>query len=344
MVNLAKHIRIFNADPDDEFVNKRAAAISAIEALIRKKTTGLEMLKFASDIIEACHNPENANSAITELAETPIKKQSVSFVAEGQEIQMLTCALLASIQFLEKKKPHNGVVSPDEVLAMGLWSGLSFQIAHDSKEKFEALRSELLDLAKQHVEKISRQSRERKEVKRVEGLQLPEDNSISTYHSLLDAAYGKLFDSMSFNATLDREEINVLWWVFCDWSQICKTRISTLNKTQAALISSAEISLLLHRIPDEAFCHLACRLSDPEVLLDGQEVKSEILTLVGGIKELLQNNPIIANHRLIFPVLNILISEDSLDSSEVKLKRTLFEWASRIMLELSLMNLIKGSK
>ena len=50
---------------------------------------------------------------------------------------------------------------------------------------------------------------------------------------------------MSHNARLDREEIDLLWWVITDWSQLVDQRVSRASPAVSCLVSGLEASGVL---------------------------------------------------------------------------------------------------
>src|SRR5690242_11820687 len=105
MVDFAKYIRIFHADPDDDFVTKRTAAIKEVEGVFKKKNGTDDLMKLANDLAIAIQHPDQLDPIVIDTVEKAIKKQSVAFVKEGQEMQILCCGLAALHQYIENNKP-----------------------------------------------------------------------------------------------------------------------------------------------------------------------------------------------------------------------------------------------
>lgn len=335
MADVAKYIKIFITTPDDAYVAKRITAVNAIETAIRKITVN-KILDFANGIISSLENPSASNEAINSIATSPLKKSSTSFVADEEQLQLLTCTLLAVLQYLEKAKDFNHSVSQEFVLALALWSGLSFQKPIEGMERLETLRSEILGLAVKMVHDVSINSRTRMQLKpRVEPA-APTENTFVSFIKNTEKSYGEMIDALRFNSNLDAEELDILWWIMSDWSGTFQKQVSVLNPVQKVILSCIEIGKMLRRFPAQAHSFLACKgvnqkeeYTGPELLEQLGELKSII------IQEFNTNDPII-KHKEIFPVFNFLISEHQ--NTEMETKRTLNEWSSRIMLELSLLN------
>lgn len=337
MADVAKYIKIFNTSPDDTYVSKRVTAINAIETAIKKKTLTNDIIGFANQLIIALETPSNSSVVINDVAVAALKKSSTSFVADEEQLQMLTCTLLATLQFLEKAKGYKHIASPEFILAIALWSGLSFQKPIAKKERLEALRSELLTTAAKMVEDVSLTSRDRKKTVLRTPLTVPSPDTFGAFIPMVESTYGNLIDAMRTNAHLDREEIDILWWVIGGWSNTCRVQISNLNPVQTAMVAAFEIGGLLKRFPANAHTHLACRGVQHTDEFSG----AEILQHMGDISSLIANdlNPkdVIKDHSKIFIVCNLII--DGTNASDLKHKRPISEWAARLLLELSLLNI-----
>lgn len=338
MADVAKYIRIFNSNPDDDYVSKRVSAINAIETSIKKKTSVTDILSFADNLLQALDVPLASSQAINNVAVAALKKSSTSFVSDEEQLQLLSCTLLATLQFLEKAKGYNNVPSPVFILAIALWSGLSFQKPILDKEKLEALRSEILLVASDIVENISIISRDRKETSLLKPLVVPATTTIATFATTVEETYGTMLNAMRVNAYLDREEIDILWWVLGGWSETCKIQISSLNTVQKALVSSYEIGGLLKRFPAKAHTHLSCRGTQHSDQYSAVEIVDEM----GDISPLIVNNmtskDTIKNCSKIFVISNLLQGGQD-DNSLAEQKRPISEWAARMLLELSLLNI-----
>lgn len=337
MADIAKHIRIFNTNPTDDFVTKRITAINAIEAIIKKKVSGKEIFEFSNGLLSALQNPEEPNEIVNSVSVPALKKSSTSFVADDESLQLLTCTLLAALQHIEKGKGFAQRPTAEFILAVTLWNGLSFQRPIADKEKLEVLRMELQDIATKIATDISNTSRQRKETK----LRLPlapTENTWASYVAASEASYGKLIDAFRVNSILDREELDILWWSLGGWSEVCKVPISTLNPVQSAMVSAVEIGQLLRRFPSKSHTHLACRGTTHREEFTGAELIAQLDNALAKIVEILPAKDS-GLYKNIFPVSNLLINSEVVAGEESKY--TLHEWSARLLIELSLVNLNK---
>ncbi len=340
MTDIAKHIRIFNPSPDDEYVKKRTIAISAIEAVIKKKTGSNEMFALANNIIQSINNPELLSSDIKIASVRALQKASTSFVEDGEQLQISTCVFLAAQRFLEKSKPNNGELSMELIFSLALANGLSFSGAIADKEKLELLRSELQQTAQQKVGTLADIARQRKRVNS-EALTVTKENTFVAFAGLLDSSYGLKLTNLNYNAILDREELNILWWALSEWSSIADKQFKELNETQATVLSALEISSLLQKFPGKAHVQLSCKYSTAKAELTGDEVFEQIEGLSAKIQSSLNNAQMVQDYPSIFPVLTLL--SGGKDNPGLAVKRSLLEWAGRIIWERAMLNINKIS-
>ncbi|WP_017258883.1 GTPase-associated system all-helical protein GASH [Pedobacter arcticus] len=335
MVDIAKHIRIFITNPTDEYVSKRITAINAIEAVIKKKTNISDIYEFINGLLDALETPDKPNDFVNAVSVPALKKSSAAFVPEEESLQLLTCTLLATAQYLEKTKSFGQKPTPDFIMAVAFWNALSFAQPLKGKEKLETLRKELIAVATKIATDISLTSRERKETKLRSQIVLTE-NTFASVVSGTEASYGKLVDAFRFNAYLDREEIDVLWWVLGGWSDILDQQLSTLNPVQSSVISSLEIGNLLKRFPSKAHTYIACRNCELNTELNGTEIREQLEAQIDKIISALTKNEITTFPK-IFPISSLIISKDKVPG--LATKRTLHEWAARLLVEFSLTNI-----
>ena len=134
MVDFAKYIRIFHADPDDDFVTKRTAAIKEVEGVFKKKNGTDDLMKLANDLAIAIQHPDQLDPIVIDTVEKAIKKQSVAFVKEGQEMQMRVEADIKQIgKLLYQAGGHERMLQVGRTVAArskhgryleGAWNGI----------------------------------------------------------------------------------------------------------------------------------------------------------------------------------------------------------------------------
>lgn len=222
MTDIATHIRIFDQDPTDDLVVKRTASLAEIRKVFTKKATVPELFKTANNL--AClvgGGNGNIDPFVAEI-ESAIRKKSQAFVLVGNELQLTVCAQLAVVQLLENASTTTGEVQIADIIAIGLWSALAFQ-APRSEAKLEALRAELLQNCQRVVLTKANGTRKRLQVPDVTFEKI-ETTDAAAIGEAVTGGLKNTIESLRINAAIDREEIDLLWWVIVDWCKLLGRR------------------------------------------------------------------------------------------------------------------------
>jgi len=338
MTDLALHVRIFEANPTDDFFEKRRAAVGAVMGKFKGLGTSDKILALADGLAAAIAGGGKLRDDLASQVESALKDASPTFVLEGHELEARVCALLGAVTYLESAAPDSGAASRSNVLALGLWSALSFQKPL-TEAKLERLRAELLDLARNLAVKAAENSRQRAPVP--DGAFAPaEAESWAGIEKTWKTGPLKTLDVLRRNAALDREEIDVLWWVLADWSAVYNEKLSSMDLRLSPLVASWELTQLLKRMPAEAHKHLILRL-----VQDGDKRNlGEFVTGLGdkrvALAQQIAENGIVADCPHVFPLLNALNNPAS-KVPGYKQPRGLADWATRALLESGLLRVTK---
>lgn len=331
-INIATHVRIFDPDPQDDLVVKRTAAIDALGGRFNKKSTVPAILQWANDLAIAVESKgSHLSDLLSKEIEAAIRKPSDAFVAEGQGLQMTVCGLLGALQSLDGAQPSSGTLTVADVLAVGLWSALSFQTPR-TEPKIEALRSELLGKAQELVLASATSSRKRQRIPEPEIAEPKEFNAAGVGQSV-KSAFKATIDALASNAAIDREEIDLLWWVLGDRSELLARRLSSGQGPAAlAVAAGLEAGRMLRRMPGEAHRHLVLR----NLAGQGSSSLAELLKAVGDDRAALStkyaDDPTIVACPAIFPLITMLRT-GSASHARSKSKHSLADWATRALLE-----------
>jgi len=337
MTTIATHIRIFDAEPTDDLVTKRTVAIGQISEALKKQTSVDELLQTANDLARAVEHKGVFSETLGKEIEEAIAKSAVSFVAEKNGTQMVTCGMLGALQAIDANPGNSSNLLISDVLALGLWSALGFQ-KPSTNAKLEALRTELLNKAHGVVLKRASLSRKRMDVPDMK-FAAPADGSepVSVDTSFADATRATV-EALRANAAVDREELDLLWWVLSDRSELLKRHLSTeKNSTTRAIASGIEAGHLLRRMPSEAHLHLVLRNVGAD---DATSSLTDVIKAVADDRQALVapygGQQIVLACPAVFPLLNGLRNGTSSDG-HAKQKRSLEDWAARALLESSIL-------
>jgi len=336
MTHVAAHIRIFDPDPSDDLVAKRTAAIAEIgKQLIDSKPVD-EILRLANDLAYAAEPDGSFSAGMSQMIEAAIRKSSEAFIAEGRPMEMLVCGMLSALKSLGGAGSISGQTTVNDVFALGLWSALSFQKKR-TDAKLEQLRTELMDSAYAHCMKSASRSRERLVVPDTE-FKGPEPFDATGMEKALKP-FGNAISDLRANAAVDREEVDLLWWVLSDWSSILDRRLSTDKvAASAAVASGLEAGFMLRRIPAPAHRHLVLR----NVPSGKSMTLLELLTAVGQDRSALaaafKADVRISQCPAVFPLARALRTGAAKDAN-AKVNRSIEDWSARALLEASICRL-----
>ena len=342
MTDIAAHIRVFEPNPDDDFVSKREAAVKELATKYAKGQKGIPVyIRSANDLAHALETKGQLNPTFITEIEGTLKKHSVSFVTDGHELEMKVCAALAAIQALENAKPSTGIVSAPDLFAVALWSALSFQKPL-AEPRLEAIRAELQSKAHALVVSSAASARRRTTVAEFDSPP-PKELTQASIKEAADSASKSIVDALRTNAALDREELDFLWWVLGDWSAPLSRRYSTAENKEAAAISAGfEAGGIVRRLPAEAHKQLVLRM----ITGDGQCNLPDLLKAAGddvaALAAFLPDNPAVTPATHVFPLLTAIKTGKSANDAKSKVKRNLSDWGIRALLEASILRVAEN--
>jgi hypothetical protein len=335
-MSIAQHIRIFEKTPDDDFVQKRTKAIDALATKFSSSNDVGLLLQLAADLTNGVAKggvmPE---ARLTEI-EAVIQAESTSFVKEGQELQLVTCALLAALQNLNSAKPSEGVWTKQDVIAVGLWSGLGFQTPR-SDERLEALRTEVLHAARNLVLATAARSRVRREVPAI-AVKLQEVYDQTKTGNTIQNSSRATIDALRANAALDREEIDLLWWLLSGWSKYADKPLSLLTPIAAVVLAGLEAGTYVRRLPGEAHKQFLFRLITEDDSYTLQQVIDGVTEQKDRLVSSFGNHQLYLGRESLYPLLHACTSGRSGGKSSAARTLKLSEWAARALLESAILH------
>lgn len=333
MVDIALHVRIFEVDPTDDIVDKRKKAVDELTKKFASRKQVAKVLQLASNLSGWVQDSTSMPEPLAAEVEECLKGASSSFVREGKGVEMVTCALLAAAQLIEKSRPEGAGASKSACFAAALWSALSFQ-PPKSELKFEKLRQEIIGLARGFAIEFGRVSRLRADVGDLD-IDVPEGEG-ANYGALvenIEEGVSGIIGALVENAELDREEIDVLWWALGGWSEAINCRFSSLSSDVAAVVGGIELADKLNGLPCDAHKHLVLRnVNSAEEMLTLAEVVGRVREYTDELSPTLANLSIPAGNERLFPLL-AAISSGAIQLPGGELKRKIDEWGGRALFE-----------
>lgn len=336
-MDIARYVRIFEKNPDDELVHKRTNAISSLVKTYKAITTVADLLQLASDLTKAVAKRGTLPDSRIDEIEAAIREESSSFVRDKEDLQMLVCSMMAVLQLLKEAKPSSDVWSRSDVIAIGLWSGLSFQTPR-SEERFDALRQDLLGEARRLVLASAEKARRRQPVNSLTSENGESTNADDEESGGFETNAEEAIGALRANAALDREELDVLWWTFAGWSRIAEKPFAGLDEVAAGVLYGIEMSGLLRRMPGEQHKQLVMH----QIRVNPSRTMEEVVEILAGERPKIvlkyENNNLLTGREPIFPLLSALTAGKPRSKSSLTKSLSAADWSLRALLESSILH------
>lgn len=327
-MDIAKYIRIFNPQPDDDFVSKRESAIKDLRTQFLRNQSISKLMEIGSGVCEVFRESPAIPDTLAIQVEAAIKKSSSSFVRDDCDLEMGVCAAMAVVQSFNsspRKKLRDGL-SASDVLAVAIWSAASFLPACNMR-KLEEFRLFAVEAARDRILKVGFKTRDRYTVPDLGSFN---DEEI-TYENFKQAT-APTVDALRINAALDREEIDLLWWVLNGRSEILGQRLPSLSPAACAVTTGVEIGALMRTLPTQSHRNLVLQGLDE----DDKISLPSLLDALGEDRLMIaasfEDELLIDDAPLVFPLLSAIRSGEDTGLG-ADLPRSLSEWGARALLE-----------
>lgn len=328
-MNTAELVRIFEPNPDDDYVTKRDVAMKEVADKILAAVNVDALFAFADSMVDGIAKGK-IKGALESAAVSALSTASSAFVAEGQDTQVLVCAIGACMKILAEHKPHESGRGRGDVFSAALHSGLSF-LQSTGQARLDQALAEVLDASASAFRTIAEISRNRKAVPDLKISVDPNDVAAAVAKKLISAANGAI-SILRANSALDREELDLLWFCLSDHSAALNARMSSLKAPLGLVASTLETIKLLRRIPSAAHVHMAMRniaVGEPrtlkELVLETEGHRQQFLDYLGDDR--------LSQFPSLFPaVASILGYSNAYDTKSLLPE----DWGRRLLLELGL--------
>lgn len=254
---MAKHSQIIWAQPTDADVAARNKAVAALQMQFAKQSTR-DSIKTAGAIAD-CFAGVPLPAFLALDVQNAISDQSPAFLLANNELQGAVCLAVAALTSVRE----HGVVrtgwSNVDALAAALWSALTFQ-GQVENAKLEELRQELVSACRDRVAVVAKEARVRHDVPDVGTLTIPESDAAGTRaNNAYRRATAPVIAALKNNQDLDREELDFLWWVLSDYSEILGCPLHSRDVMPRAVAVGIEGAKLLRRLPGDGYRHAVLR-------------------------------------------------------------------------------------
>jgi len=328
---MAKHSQIIWAQPTDIDVAARNKAVATLHTLLSQLSTRGAISAAGAIVDTFCGKP--LPETLAGKVQTAISDESPAFVLEGNELQGTVCLAVAALAVVRQDAVGNAVWSSADALAAALWSGLTFQ-NQVQNTKVEELRQELLGACRDRVAAVAKEARARHDVPDVGTLTIPESDAAGTRaNNAYRRATAPVIAALKNNQELDREEIDFLWWVISDYSDVLGCPLEAKDPATRAVAAGLEGSKMLRRLPGDGFRHAVLRcigetdsLSLPALLAAVGEDRARLAEAA---------DPLLPSTLpTVFPLLSALFSDAHAADQSAALDAR--GWGARALLEASI--------
>ena len=326
-MDIAKYIRIYEPNPNDEFVAKRQAAIKNLRSRFLRKKDVASLMKLGSAASGVFRDPPTIPNSLINIVEDAIKRQSISFVGgDDRTLEMCVCTTAAVVLIIESAVNSSDGWCKADVLAVALWSGTSF-LPPCKEPKLEEFRLQVIEIARIRILKSGLESRDRDNVSAFGKF---EDEEFTS--EAFRVATTRTVDALRHNAALDREEIDLLWWVLANTSNTFKQLLTSLSPEVRAVTTGVELGALMRRLPSQSHHNLSMRDID-----EGEPIQlAKLLEALGEerfeIAATFKDELLIDDVPFVFPLL-WAVRTGECTTAGANQQRSLREWCARALLE-----------
>ncbi len=334
MENIAVHMRVSGVSVGDDDVNSRLAAANSLATTWGKETTVSKLISKAAKIAEALSGDGTPSPELGAEVQKAIQKKSSSYLYEERPLEVGVCAGMAMVSIISAAPGISGYQTAD-VYAAALWSAIAYQPVLDAYRR-ENLRREVLEAAFKRSELSAEKARERSVVPDPADVEITVTEDEITHN--ITEAMAKTVEALRRNATLDREELDFLWWAQLGRSRLLNKQLSAIAEPTRIVAAGIEGAKLLRRLPCDVHREIVLRTleNDPEFNLE------ELLAAIGDDREVLGcafTKGVVADNPSVFPLLHALAT-GLVDGPGAAVKRRVSEWGERALLEAGFAKLI----
>lgn len=254
---MAKYAQIIWAEPTNQDVQDRNKAVETLRAKFSVISTR-EAIELAATVA-SCFVGAALPDILAVQVERAISNESAAFVLKGRELQAQVCLAVAVIAIVKVPVAEGPSWTTANAIAASLWSALSLQ-KQCEHATLEDLRQDLIDVCRARVAEVAKVARKRMSVPDVGTLTIPEDNPGNTKaNTAYRKATAPVIAALKTNQGLDHEEINFLWWVIADYSEILGCALADQKPFIRAIASGLEGATMLYRLPSDGLRHAVLR-------------------------------------------------------------------------------------
>lgn len=257
MSAMAKYSQIIWAQPTDADVAARNKAVAGLQTQLSEQST-LDAIKTAGAIADSFGGAQLPAPLATKV-QSAISHESPAFLLTNSELQGTVCLAVATLGSVREQSTDPAGWSNVDAMAAALWSALTFQ-GQVENTKLEELRQELIGASRDRVALVAKKARVRHDVPDVGTLTIPDADAAGTRaNNAYRKATAPVIAALKNNQELDREEIDFLWWVLSDYSELLRCPLDARDVIPRAVAAGIEGAKMLCRLPGDGYRHAVLR-------------------------------------------------------------------------------------
>jgi len=291
---LANHSRIVNPTPSDEYVKQRR---EVVDKLVGDEALSVEILEAFVEfaVFGVPSTRDECHAVATEALIAAIQQSQPSFAADVDANQ-LDLRLVSAIVIGERLQ-RDPTAATNAYIASLIISALFLQPL--PQEIYVArLVQDLVKVARASLHDTSKGMRERR----------PWPNKfeitgadVAQVVKSANAAFDGLLEVVTSNSRADREELEILWWVFGGRSVRTGERFESMADGERAVVAAIELSDRMLMPPIPTAQHLLGSLVADEAPLSlatlveqlRKETLSELVQKKSGVDSVLESHPLL---------------------------------------------------
>jgi hypothetical protein len=241
--------RVVSTTPTEDTIKARKLAV---QSLVEKIDQSGDYDLLAACVVGAIRGFDSGFSPanVIEAIVSSIQEHQQAFPSDlaDNAMELRVCASVSVGEIVNREMDLNKEPSDDAVFASAvLISGLGFR-PEIQEQYLRAMIDELNDVAYRTYERAAIEKRKRSELDLGALTKMSEPSDIPTLWKSLLPFLKASFEQLDTQASSDREELDVLWWLFGNYSTGAKKHLNALKPHEAALCAGTEVADLT-RVP-----------------------------------------------------------------------------------------------
>lgn len=257
-----------NTKPANEVLEHRRASIERLVAIIDEQENNELLTSMLVMAVAGTDGRFNQESRLVNEIVNAIREQQAAFPQEIEEngLELRVCAALTVGELLDRRLDSTAKASVGKFAAARAVSTLAFRPL-PAERYLRKVLTELSGRAHTTLEDVGTAARRRAPAPQPLPAEIEQATDVPTLISHLAPWLTRTINAVADNARADREELNVLWWLYSAHSEVLDTPLADLPPTVAAFCCGGELGkLALAPAPDNIrhmARHAVERMRDP---------------------------------------------------------------------------------